>query len=158
MDCDKMLKLIHGKIDGVLDEAESRRLDEHLAGCSECVRLLEQHRRLRAGFRDAVVAPPPELRDRILKALIAESRETREAGRVILLFRRAAVAALVFLAVSAALFFGSNGDLVANAGKRHYEDLFAVRKPAESLEILLRTSDPQSIPAEFLQEDDNGEE
>jgi anti-sigma factor RsiW len=147
--CKKFQLMIQRSLDGELGEVESRFLEEHLKGCRDCSRFLDQARRLKDSFRPAIVEPPPALRPRILARMKAEAagRDTAEAaGRratepngVIVLFRRAAAAALVFLALSAGIFFGRIGPLTADEREVHYEDLFTQREPGAVFGLLIRT-------------------
>ena len=82
-----------------LDESERREFEDHLAGCEQCREELE-------GLRDAAAAlayvpegpaPPPALRDRVLKRV----HEDRQAN-VVPLRRRAALPAVATFAVVAA--------------------------------------------------------
>lgn len=55
---------------GALDARERQSVDEHLAGCAECRALLAEEARAFDAIGRSVdlVAPPPELRDRVLRA------------------------------------------------------------------------------------------
>ena len=155
MKCRDFHKMIHRFLDGESGEEEKRKLEEHLESCKACARFLEDHRLLKSLFRPETVAPPETLRPRILAALEAAGRD-EEAGRregvslirdevrVIRLFRRAALAALLFLAVSAALFFGGPAPLIAENrdSEIHYEDLFSIAPPGALLDVLVRTRSP----------------
>ena len=159
MNCHDFHKMIHRLLDEELGEREKRKLEEHLERCEDCARFLEEHKRLKSLFRPETVTPPGTLRPRILAALEAASRsgpESRESVsgrraaasrvevRVLPLFRRAALAALLFLAVSAALFFGGLAPLTAENrdSEIHYEDLFSIAPPGALLGILSRTQSP----------------
>ncbi len=143
MDCDEYQKFIDRSLDGELDEAGARVLEKHLARCSECMGSFDQAKKLKACFKPSSAAPPSSLRPRILAALKTEAAgRTAEIAGVILLFRRAAVAALIFLTVSAGFFFGGLRPLTASDRKMeiHFEDLFSQRKPEETIDILFRTT------------------
>jgi anti-sigma factor RsiW len=172
MQCKKYQLMIHRSLDGELGEAESRRLDDHLKSCGACREFRAQAKKLKSAFRPRTVAPPEGLRARILAGLKAQAEgpqpasaglqpasaglqpasaglqlatASREANGIIILFRRAAAAALVFLAVSATLFFGRLTPLTAAGrdGKIHYEDVFSRGAPGEILDVLLKTSEPR---------------
>lgn len=148
--CDGFLQLIHRSLDGELDRGEDRVLHDHLAQCAHCAGLLVQYRRLKDFSRPVTVEPPPTLRPRLMEALRAESAALRSESaalqngavleNVLFLFRRAAVAALVFVAISATLFFSQTGTLQADDKPIHYEDLFSIGAPEEALEALIHTT------------------
>ena len=111
--CHEFHELIHRFLDNELSDGQSRVVRDHLAQCAFCARRLEQYQRLSASMQPETVEPPPALRARLLKALRAESSalraeslartaETNGAAldRVFLLFRRAAVAALLSICSS----------------------------------------------------------
>lgn len=143
MSCAEYEKLIHRSLDQEIEAGEERRLRAHLEECAACSLVYEKTRSLKALFIPETVEPPSGMRERILKAVAAERRGGQAV--VIPLFRRAALAALVILAVSAALFFGDLGPLTASDGDStvHYEDVFSGRDPGETLDVLLRTQNPK---------------
>jgi anti-sigma factor RsiW len=143
MSCNEFKKLIPRSLDGELGKADTRALETHLADCGGCAELHAAEKRLKALFRPVAVDPPPGLRPRILSALTAEAG-ARRAGRVLSLFRRTAVAALLFLTISAAFTFFQLDTLTAGNrdGDVHYEDLFSAQPPEQALEILLETTSP----------------
>jgi len=151
--CKKFQLMIHRSLDKELGEADCRLLDDHLRRCGACRAFLEQEKKLKSAFHPANVEPPEELRGRILASLRAEAGQNGSGLRtaepngviVLLLFRRAAAAALVFLAVSAGIFFGRQAPLTAagRGGEVHYEDVFSRTEPGEALHILLTTTKPE---------------
>ncbi len=173
MECHEFHELIHRFVDNELGDGQSRVLRDHLAQCAGCAKLLEQYERLKDLSQPETVEPPPELRPRILKALRAESSALRAESsalrakgpalraetngvaleRVILLFRRAAVAALLFVSTSAALFFGQLGTLQADDKPAHYEDLFSISSPEDALEALIHTTTQKDAIRRFLNEE-----
>ncbi len=153
MSCANYEKLIHRSLDREIEAGEERLLMAHLEECAACSREYEKTKKLKALFIPETVAPPSGMRSRIMNAVAAE--RTGGQAVVIPLFRRAALAALVILAVSAALFFGDLGTLTASDGDSsvHYEDVFSGRDPGETLDVLLRTQNPKEALRLILQEE-----
>ncbi len=143
MSCNEFKKMIPRSLDGELGKADTRALEAHLCRCGACAELHGAEKRLKALFRPVTLDPPAGLRPRILSALTAEAG-ARRAGRVLSLFRRTAVAALLFLAISAAFTFFQLDTLTAGNrdGEFHYEDVFSAQPPEEMLEILFETTSP----------------
>jgi anti-sigma factor (TIGR02949 family) len=71
MNCDEADRFLDAYLDGELEPAKKAELEQHLAGCPECQRKLDQLRRLREFV--AVNAPhypaPPELKGKVLARL-----------------------------------------------------------------------------------------
>jgi anti-sigma factor RsiW len=69
MECDEFVELVTGYLEGALDDADRRRVEEHLDLCDGCSTYLGQVRATIAGLH----ALPPErgstpARDRLLEA------------------------------------------------------------------------------------------
>ncbi len=161
-ECHEFHELINRFLDNELGREQSRTLHDHLAQCAPCARRLEQYQTLSASLQPETVEPPAALRPRILNALRTESSTLRNRraetngvalDKVILLFRRAAVAALLFVAISATLFFGQLGTLQADDRPVHYEDLFSISAPDDALEALIHTTTQKDALRRFLNEE-----
>jgi anti-sigma-K factor RskA len=94
---DRFEELLGPYLLGGLSVEEERELERHLEGCSRCRGELERSRRAHALLRaTAGVAPPPELKDRVLAQVRGEI-PARSGGRW---FWLSAAAALLVVAVS----------------------------------------------------------
>ncbi len=70
MTCKDLVDLLSEYVDGELDRATARRLEQHLRGCVECTAFLNTFRKTRAMTREAAeAAMPPELRARLRRFL-----------------------------------------------------------------------------------------
>jgi anti-sigma factor (TIGR02949 family) len=98
MDCQDVQKFIHAYLDGEFDEHEWAAISAHLESCDSCRRTAELEERFRRCLRSSfrTVSAPPELRERVQRALdaadVPESWTRRWAWRLI---PAAAAAALV---------------------------------------------------------------
>ena len=92
---------------GGLDAEERELLDEHVAGCADCARLLDEARTIDRdlGALFAPVRPNPALEDRSIQVL----RQTSARRRGFRLSRRGKIG----LAVAAAVFFAAVGTVVS---------------------------------------------
>lgn len=59
--CERARILMMGRLDGELKDAESRQLDEHLAGCESCSQQYEQFVQLKKGTSEMKFKPLPEM-------------------------------------------------------------------------------------------------
>ncbi len=94
-ECNKFRRMLSRAVDGQLAEAERRKLDFHLAGCSSCRGELEQlqkDRLLVAVLTE--VEPPPYLMPRVM-ATIRQKQFTGQRRLTLAHFVRAAVAVLL---------------------------------------------------------------
>ena len=71
MTCEEANPLLHGLIDGELDPARTREVENHVASCQRCAAELAQFRQMRAAMRQESMtfAAPAALRSRIEAAL-----------------------------------------------------------------------------------------
>ncbi len=70
MTCKGLVDLLSEYVDGELDRATGRRLEQHLRGCVECTAFLKTFRKTRAMTREAAeAAMPQELRMRLRRFL-----------------------------------------------------------------------------------------
>jgi len=141
---------MHVVLDDEATERQADRLRAHLARCGDCSELFAQYRRLKAGFVARDVAPPPALQARILEQLRARDDSLhphrRDASRgVLILLRRAAVAALLVGALSIGLILIGQNETLTASGTVHYEDLFRDRSITadEILPVLIKTDNPE---------------
>ena len=66
MTCKDLVDLLSEYVDGELDPATARQLEEHLRGCVECTAFLNTFRKIRSMTRESVeAAMPAELRARL---------------------------------------------------------------------------------------------
>jgi len=72
--CRQAVALMSDYIDGVLDERDHARLDQHLAGCPHCTEYLAQ---LRATIDALGHAEPEDLSDEALDELVMLYRQWR---------------------------------------------------------------------------------
>lgn len=72
--CRQAVALMSDYVDGVLDERDRARLDQHLAGCPHCTEYLAQ---LRATIDALGHAEPDDLSDEALDDLVALYRRWR---------------------------------------------------------------------------------
>lgn len=72
--CDSLWELLMAYADGEATDDEALLVERHLSVCSECRHTLDVLRSLDAHLAsDAVPAPPPDLRDRILRATVSSA-------------------------------------------------------------------------------------
>jgi anti-sigma factor RsiW len=108
MNCDDASELLNAYIDDELNLTEALRIEQHLAGCPECRRLIAAAGALTASLSRPGVAyvAPPALRQRLAAAMRSES-PSQSAARG---WRRPSlvgVAAMLLLALGAALLIQS---------------------------------------------------
>lgn len=103
MNCEQMTLLISAWLDGETTLQEEKQMLEHLEQCAQCRALLEQLQTLRASFSDLEeLSPAPEgFADRVMEQIRAE-----RAPKVIPLFRRPQIRALMGVAACAVLCVG----------------------------------------------------
>jgi len=79
MKCEEVHRLLDIYLDGELDLAERPELEQHLAVCSSCRSLIEEHREFRRFFATNVVTykAPPRLEARVRAALRQEQAKQR---------------------------------------------------------------------------------
>jgi anti-sigma factor RsiW len=75
MSCSQFQNLIHGYLDGELDLAGSLEVEKHLPLCEGCMHTYQNQQAMRAAIREGSLyhPSPPQLRSRILSAIVAES-------------------------------------------------------------------------------------
>jgi anti-sigma factor RsiW len=71
MTCEEARALLHGLIDGELDRAKAREVEDHVSSCQRCAAELAQFQQMRAAMRheSMTFAAPAALRSRIEAAL-----------------------------------------------------------------------------------------
>lgn len=74
MTCETALELMSAALDGELTADEQAQLDEHLAQCGPCRALFDDLTAIHGACDDWEVAPPPELREKILSDLPAQDK------------------------------------------------------------------------------------
>ena len=106
MTCEEMTKLLSARMDGELTEEENTALEAHLASCPECRALSAQLEQLRGAFSDLEDIPAPEgFSHRVMEQIRPEA----EQPKVVPLFRRPAVKALMGAAACLVLCVGLLG-------------------------------------------------
>ncbi len=105
-------------VDGDVDDAQRRRIEEHLAGCSGCREEAESFRALsrEAGRLPREIAPPRDLWPDIARRIAAEDR-TSGRWRGARTWRGVAAAAVVAVAVLAGVSIGRHASPPADAGR-----------------------------------------
>lgn len=102
--CDEARELLSAQLDGEVDEAEARALDEHLAGCQRCESERRRLEAVRSAFRALpVAAPPDDLGREVLDRIQREGGRLtggRFAGRPASPRRRAAWVAMIATALA----------------------------------------------------------
>ena len=69
--CERCAEQLGEYADGVLGEESCRALEEHVARCADCARLVREYRAIPELVRRATdVAPPPDFRARLAKLLL----------------------------------------------------------------------------------------
>lgn len=99
MTCEDALVLISGRLDGENTPEEEAMLDEHLARCADCRRILEAYTAADQGLLALTEDPPEALHQRIMDAVAAEPRTTGQRRR----FRPAALGLAAAAALALAL-------------------------------------------------------
>jgi anti-sigma factor RsiW len=73
LNCDELVELVTGYLDGALDDETERRVADHLAGCDGCTTYVDQVRQTIATLGSS--AADVELTDEARDALLAAFRE-----------------------------------------------------------------------------------
>ena len=99
MTCEESTLLLSARMDGELSVEENKALEAHLASCQECRALAAQLEEVRSAFDGLEELPAPEgFADRVMERVTAP--------RVVPLFRRPAVRAVLGLAACLVLCVG----------------------------------------------------
>lgn len=116
--CDQALDLLSARLDGALTPEEAAGLEEHLSHCPDCRALAADLEEMHAAMPGLYQEPPPELKERVMAQIRAESEpisleevRKKRSGRKV--WRSwgamAAVMAVVFMS-AVAMRFGGSGD------------------------------------------------
>ena len=101
MSCADAEILLTGLVDGELDEAQTRQVEDHVRACEGCRRLVDEERGLKTALgRMPIPEPPPELGVK-LRALVAGRGRVARVQRVV----RFTAAAAAVLAVAGIVIF-----------------------------------------------------
>ena len=73
LNCDELVELVTGYLDGALDDETERRVADHLAGCDGCTTYVDQVRQTITTLGSS--AADVELTDEARNALLAAFRE-----------------------------------------------------------------------------------
>lgn len=113
MNCEDVLLLLSGHLDGENTAAEEAALKEHLENCPSCRARLEQLRRNDALLREEPVVPPAALADNVMRSVRASLEPPVPGDNAVLrvpqrrkITRRLVSAAATLAAVFALVFFG----------------------------------------------------
>jgi anti-sigma factor (TIGR02949 family) len=134
--CDDVARSVSSYIDGELVAEERAAVDQHVAGCKPCRRLLDDEAALKSMIRAHLRPTPPapvELRGRVLAAL--DAAEASHQGPVTPLYRRALPFAAVFAAAAAMTIFVSTGLRTRPARAALVEDAVSAHEKALPLEV-----------------------
>lgn len=116
--CDQALELLSARLDGALTPEETAGLEEHLDRCPDCRALAADLEEMHAAMPGLYQEPPPELKERVMAQIRAESapisleevRKKRSGRKVWRSWgAMAAVMAVVFMS-AVAMRFGGSGD------------------------------------------------
>ena len=116
--CDQALDLLSARLDGALTPEEAAGLEEHLSHCPDCRALAADLEEMHAAMPGLYQEPPPELKERVMAQIRAESapisleevRKKRSGRKVWRSWgAMAAVMAVVFMS-AVAMRFGGSGD------------------------------------------------
>lgn len=77
MTCEEALVLLSGHLDGANTPGEEARLEDHLARCPDCRRILDAYTAMDQGILELSEEPPAQLHDRIMAAVAAEAKPRR---------------------------------------------------------------------------------
>ena len=77
MTCEEALVLLSGHLDGANTPEEEARLEDHLARCPDCRRILDAYTAMDQGILELSEEPPAQLHDRIMAAVAAEVKPRR---------------------------------------------------------------------------------
>jgi anti-sigma factor RsiW len=77
LDCNELVELVTAYLEGGLDDAETRQVEEHLAGCTGCTAYVEQIRTTIAGAQALGGDGPARLPDDVRAGLIEAFRNSR---------------------------------------------------------------------------------
>lgn len=116
--CDQALDLLSARLDGALTPEEAAGLEEHLSHCPDCRALAADLEEMHAAMPGLYQEPPPELKERVMAQIRAESapislEEVRKkrSGRKVWRSWGAMAAAMAVVFMSAvAMRFGDSGD------------------------------------------------
>lgn len=97
MNCEEALVLLSGHLDGQNSEEEAARLQDHLAQCPDCRRLMEDLKALDAGLLSLEEEPPTDLCESVMEAIRQEA-PVRKKKRRWVWPTTAAAAVLILLA------------------------------------------------------------
>jgi anti-sigma factor RsiW len=97
---EEIRELIHPYVDGELDVANGREIEQHLHGCEDCRRLEQRVRMLRTTLRKSLPSycAPTTLKRSVRSALRREARPTRQFLSPWVLFATGTACALLILA------------------------------------------------------------
>lgn len=117
MNCQEVRRLAGDAVDGVVDAAAARRIDEHAAACPECRALLADLRAIRTAARGLPGHAPPE---RVWAAVRSSLRDAGAAGKPAGgLWQGLAAAALLVLLAGGLGWIGAKlTPLAGNGGHR----------------------------------------
>jgi len=113
MNCEQMTALLSAYVDGELTAAQEAQVREHLEQCAECRALYEQLQTLHTSFSDLEEIPAPE---NFAQGVMARIK-AEEKPKVIPLFKRPQVRAVMGLAACAVLCIGFGRMTLGNSFK-----------------------------------------
>lgn len=157
--CEQYAELIQGAVDGALDEAALRVLEEHLAVCEDCRRLYTAMEAVSQAVRDSALEPPKTLKTAVMRGVAARRRRSRSR-----LTRGLALAACLALVAVAALRFGGlwgtgAGNSSASAGASYSVSDSVKNSGSAAGAALAPTQGPEPFsaasPAPSAQPEDN---
>ena len=155
--CETSTEWISAWLDGALTPLEERMLMAHLEQCPNCAILFEQFTALNAAFSELEELPAPEgFTQGVMERVRAQEAPAPVQPKVVPLFRRPAVRALVSVAACAVLCVG----LTRIAGHSSMMDATTPETAMESSVMTLTTTPetaaPESAPAQPAPESVSG--
>lgn len=145
MPCSDYLELISAHIDNEISAADERRLQAHLAVCSDCRALLDAYVQADSGLASLTVDAPEGLKDAVMKNLPAQAKKERHIGRYLGLGLVAAAA------IALAIGFSSKLPSL-NTKKSADRKLSAVQAPQEAAELY---NDSQNLSMPLPEQGEN---
>ena len=139
--CQEMEVYLSLKLDGMLEPAEERALEEHLAQCPQCRRLERELSEIHTAFPELEEYEAPE---GFAKGVMERVAALEHKPKVVPLFRRPQVRALMGVAACAVLCIGLYR---GGAFARNAQGLESVSSPSESLDTATYQMDQETEAA-----------
>lgn len=103
MNCERICELLYDYVNGELDGATAREVEEHIANCESCKKEYELLLGMSEAISDAAYVPPTELHEVIMSGIAAEKKRIRR-SRLIKNLTAIGASAAAFVIVVNAIF------------------------------------------------------